>query len=498
MKSKPNLTFWQIWNMCFGFLGIQFGFALQNANVSRIFQTLGANIDDIAILWVAAPLTGLIVQPIIGHYSDRTWTRLGRRRPYFLAGAFLATAALLIMPNAPVLWMAAGMLWLMDASFNISMEPFRAFVGDQLPPHQRPLGYSMQSVFIGVGAVVASALPWLLAHLGVANTAPAGQVPLTVRYAFYAGGAVLLGAIGWTVVRTHEYPPEELRNFSDALPAPAPADVSRAWLPGVAMLALGAICVLIIEQLSLEKELYLLAAMLMVFGALFVWRSRTNSHGSLSQIMGDMYAMPDAMRKLAWVQFFSWFALFSMWIYTTPTVAAVQFGSSNPQSAAYNAGANWAGVLFAVYNGFTIPAAALIPLMVRALGVRWTHLVNVSLAGLGLISFALVRDPNWLVLSMIGVGFGWASILSLPYTLLSDNLPAEKMGVYMGIFNFFIVIPQLLAASVLGLLIRHFFNDKPVYALVMGGVSMIVAGLCVLRVPEWQANGKTKSAPAIA
>jgi len=484
MNAKPTLTFWQIWNMCFGFFGIQFGFALQNADVSRIFQTLGANMDDIAILWVAAPLTGLIVQPIIGHYSDRTWNRLGRRRPYFLGGAILATLALLFMPNAPVLWMAAGCLWLMDASFNVSMEPFRAFVGDQLPPQQRPLGYAMQSVFIGAGAVIASALPWILAHLGVANTAPAGSIPATVRYAFYSGAAVLIAAILWTVSSTREYPPDRLREFADAVGTPPPADASRAWIPGAVMLALGFASFLAIEQLALEKELYLLAAMLLVFGSLFVWRSRTRTRGALSQIMGDLYAMPDAMRRLAWVQFFSWFALFAMWIYTTPTVAAVQFGSSDPQGAAYNAGANWAGVLFAVYNGFAVPAAALIPLMVRALGLRWSHLINVSLAGLGLVSFALIRDPDWLIASMVGVGFGWASILSLPYTLLSDNLPTEKMGVYMGIFNFFIVIPQLMAASVLGLVIHHLFHDRPVYALVLGGISMGIAGLCVLRVPE--------------
>lgn len=495
MNRKPPLSFWQIWNMCFGFLGIQFGFALQNANVSRIFQTLGANVGDIPILWMAAPLTGLIVQPIIGHCSDRTWNRLGRRRPYFLAGALLAMLALLLMPNAPVLWVAAAALWIMDASFNISMEPFRAFVGDQLPPRQRPLGYAMQSVFIGIGAVVASVLPWLLAHLGVANTAPPGSVPDTVRYAFYAGGAVLLGTIVWTVLSTREYPPEQLLE-GEAAATETHVETPRAWVVGLALLALGLACLFAIEHLALEKELYLLAAMLLVFGALFCWRSVTRSRGMLSQVMGDLYAMPATMRQLAWVQLFSWFALFAMWIYTGPAVAAVQFGSSDPQSAAYNAGANWAGVLFGVYNGFAVPAAALIPLMVRAVGLRWTHLINVGLAGLGLISFVLIRDPDWLIVPMLGVGFGWASILSLPYTLLSDHLPAAKMGVYMGIFNFFIVIPQLLAASVLGLLLRVLFHDRPQYALVMGGVSLLLAGLCTLRVraPGAQRGGPRRAA----
>lgn len=481
---KPELSFWQIFNMCFGFLGIQFGFALQNANVSRIFQTLGADVNAIPVLWIAAPLTGLIVQPIIGHYSDRTWNRLGRRRPYFLVGAILATLALLAMPNAPTLWIAAGLLWIMDASFNISMEPFRAFVGDQLPTQQRALGYSMQSVFIGIGAVVASLLPWALAHVGVANTAAAGEIPATVHIAFYVGAAVLLGAILWTVLTTREYPPEQLRQFSEAVRTPAPVATTRAWQIGWALVVLGVLAVLGIRHYTLEKELYLLAAMLIVFGALFVWLSRTRSCGMLRQVMGDLYAMPPSMRRLAWVQFFSWFALFAMWIYTTSSVAALQFGSSDPQSIAYNNGANWVGVLFGAYNGFAVVAAALIPLMVRAIGLRWSHLINLGLGGLGLVSFLFIRNPDWLLVSMVGVGFAWASILSLPYALLSDNLPTEKMGVYMGIFNFFIVIPQLLAASVLGLLLRVFFHGQPVYALVLGGASLFVAGLFTLRVHE--------------
>ncbi|HUW54054.1 MAG TPA: MFS transporter [Rhodanobacter sp.] len=483
MSRKPELSFWQIWNMCFGFLGIQFGFALQNANVSRIFQTLGANVNDIPILWVAAPLTGLIVQPIIGHYSDRTWNRLGRRRPYFLAGAIFATVALLAMPNSPTLWVAAGLLWIMDASFNISMEPFRAFVGDQLPEHQRPLGFSMQSVFIGVGAVVASVMPWLLAKVGVSNLAPDGAIPDTVKYAFYAGGAVLLGTVLWTVLSTREYPPEQLREFDNEAERPA-ADVSRAWLPGVLLLAAGLMILLAIRHFALEKELYVLVGGLVVFGLLFVWLAFSRSQHMLREVMGDLYSMPDAMRRLAWVQFFSWFALFAMWIFTTPAVTAVQFGSSDPHSAAYNTGANWVGVLMGAYNGFAALAAIVIPLVVRRIGLRWSHLINLWLGGAGLLSFLLIRNPDWLIASMVGVGFAWASILSLPYAMLSDNLPAAKMGVYMGIFNFFIVIPQLLAASVLGVLLKLFFHDQPIWALGLGGASLIVAGLFTLRVHD--------------
>jgi maltose/moltooligosaccharide transporter len=485
MSRKPELSFWQIWNMCFGFLGIQFGFALQNANVSRIFQTLGANVNDIPILWIAAPLTGLIVQPIIGHYSDRTWNRFGRRRPYFFIGAVLATLALLAMPNAPALWIAVGLLWIMDASFNVSMEPFRAFVGDQLPPSQRPLGFSMQSVFIGVGAVVASFLPYLLAHVGIANTAAPGAVPDTVKFAFYAGGVVLLGSVLWTVLSTREYPPEQLEGFDDAHPA-SEAPASTAVKPGAGFVWLlaGALGAAAIWYWSLARELYVLAGMAAVYGSAQIWLSQTLSRGMVAQVLSDLHDMPPAMRRLAWVQFFSWFAMFAMWIFTTPAVTATIYGSSDPTSAAYNTGANWVGVLMGSYNGFAALAALAIPLLVRRIGLRWSHLVNLWLGGAGLLSFLFIRNPDWLLASMVGVGFAWASILSLPYAMLSDNLPATKMGVYMGIFNFFIVIPQLLAASVLGLLLKLFFHGQPIWALGLGGASLLIAGLFTLRVHD--------------
>jgi maltose/moltooligosaccharide transporter len=483
MTAKPQVSFWQIWNMCFGFFGIQFGFALQNANVSRIFQTLGADIDQIPVLWIAAPLTGLIVQPIVGYYSDRTWNRLGRRRPYFLVGAVLTTLALFAMPNSPTLWIAAGLLWMLDASLNISMEPFRAFVGDQLAPRQRPTGYAMQSFFIGVGAVVASLLPWLLAGLGVQNSAEPGGIPDTVKYAFYAGGTILFLAVGWTVFSTREYPPEQLNSFDDANATGDPTiDAAKARRDGLLWLAAGVIAVVLIRFNELEAELYLLAAGLLVYGValliLSVWRARN----AFTVIMADLHEMPPAMRRLAVVQFFSWFALFAMWIYTTAAVTQVHFGAADPQSARYNEGANWVGVLFASYSGFAAIAAIVIPLLVRRFGLRMSHLINLWLGAAGLISFALIRDPQWLIVAMVGVGFAWASIVSLPYALLSNNLPAAKMGIYMGIFNFFIVIPQLLAASVLGFLLRAFAGGQPIYALVIGGVSLVLAGLAVLRV----------------
>ncbi|GAB2505601.1 MFS transporter [Pseudoxanthomonas sangjuensis] len=490
---KPSLSFWQIWNMCFGFLGIQFGFALQNANVSRIFQTLGADMEQVPGLWIAAPLTGLIVQPIIGHFSDRTWTRLGRRRPYFLAGAIFSTAALLVMPDSPQLWIAAGTLWILDASLNVSMEPFRAFVGDQLSPKQRPAGYAMQSFFIGVGSVVASMLPWLLAKAGVANTAGPGQVPDTVRFAFYAGGAVLFLAILWTVLRTREYPPEVLQSFADADP---PAETARgeAKVPspagGVPWLAAGLVGLAAVWHFGWDKLLYVLAGLPLAYGLLRLVAARLSPRSLLATLTADLHDMPRTMRQLAVVQFFSWFGLFAMWIYTTSAVTKLHYGTTDTASAAWNEGANWVGVLFAAYNGFAALAAIALPWMARRFGLRLTHLVNVVLGGLGLLSIAFLRDPQWLLLSMVGVGCAWASILSMPYALLSDSVPAAKMGVYMGIFNFFIVIPQLVAVSSLGFLLAKVFGGEPIRILMLGGASLIVSGLCVLLVREPEAQAQ--------
>jgi maltose/moltooligosaccharide transporter len=495
MKQKPQLGFWQIWNMCFGFLGIQFGFALQNANVSRIFQTLGAEIDDIPILWVAAPLTGLIVQPIIGYMSDRTWNRLGRRRPYFLVGAILASLALFVMPNSPVLWVAAGMLWIMDASINVSMEPFRAFVGDMLPEKQRTSGFAMQTFFIGVGAVVASALPWMMANwFGISNTAAEGVVPDSVKWSFYLGGAAFLLAVSWTVFRTREYSPKELAEFEAARPRDHIAQdmtlrsASRYVGGGAVWLVVGLAFWFWIAAAGLDKQLYVLAGGFAAFGLLQVLTGGLQTRGSvdngLYQIMHDLFHMPRVMRQLAVVQFFAWFALFAMWIYGTAAVTSHHFGTTDVASAAYNDGANWVGVLFAVYNGFAALAAIVIPVMARRLGCRVSHLINMTIGGIGLISFLFIEDPQLLMVSMIGVGIAWASILSLPYALLSSNLPGDKMGIYMGIFNFFIVIPQLVAASVLGLVLREFFDLQAIYGLVIGGILMIVAGVCTLLVDK--------------
>ncbi len=666
MAQKPRLSFWQIWNMSFGFLGIQFGFALQNANVSRIFETLGADVDQIPILWIAAPLTGLIVQPIIGHMSDRTWGRLGRRRPYFLIGAILASIALLIMPNSPTLWIAAGMLWIMDASINISMEPFRAFVGDNLPDEQRTEGFAMQSFFIGTGAVIASALPWMLTNwFDVSNTASGGGVAPSVKWSFYLGGAVFFVAVLWTVIRSREYSPEEMEAFEEhdaklrkeepeaakdskrkgdfevvmkhKPPAstenmPAPSLLQRQglfWLLG------GTVLTLLIYLMELGKqELYIVGFGALIFGVMMLAASRLIAsgriHGGFIEVMSDLMHMPKTMKQLAVVQFFSWFALFSMWIYSTSAVTRHYYDMQGPASIAaelqafvpalppekqaelsasllemlnsrealageevyipvkvsgaftdgvilserelvegyeralassspggssasdtessskksdldkareevlslgqafragqsggslspsassalqeagvqpvgldptkvallsklksvqkeYNNGGDWIGIIFMVYNGVAALVAFLIPMLARVINRRRTHMLCMVIGGVGLASVFIFRQPEMLILSMVLVGVAWASILSMPYAILSGALPLKKMGVYMGIFNFFIVIPQLVAASILGFLVLRFFDNDPIYALLVGGLSMMLAGLLTLRVED--------------
>ncbi len=431
MTSKPRLSFWQIWNMSFGFLGIQFGFALQNANVSRIFETLGADLASIPILWIAAPVTGLIVQPIIGYLSDRTWGKLGRRRPYFLTGAVLASLALLVMPHSPVLLVAAGMLWIMDASINISMEPFRALVADLLPSEQRTTGFAVQSFFIGVGAVVASALPYVFRNFfGVSNTASPGVIPESVVLSFTVGAIAFIGAVVWTVVRTREYPPGDLEVFRK------------------------------------EKE------------------DTKGVFRGVREIVVSLRDMPKTMIQLAVVQFFSWFALFAMWIYTTGAVTAHIYGTSDTTSELYNRGADWVGVLFSAYNGFAAVVAFLLPVLAKRISRKGVHAVSLIIGGIGLASFYVIKDPNLLLISMVGIGLAWASILSMPYAILAGALPSKKMGVYMGIFNFFIVIPQIVAAGILGFCVRTFLHGEAVNALLLGGGSMILAGILVTMVSD--------------
>lgn len=493
--QKRMLSFWEIWNMSFGFLGIQFGFALQNANTSRIFETLGANVEDIPILWIAAPVTGLVIQPIIGYLSDRTWTRMGRRRPYFLIGAILSSIALFIMPNSPSLWVAAGTLWIMDASINISMEPFRAFVGDNLPKKQRTLGFAMQSFFIGIGAVVGSLLPYMFTNwFGLSNTAPEGIIPDSVKWSFYVGGIVFLFAVLWTVFRSKEYSPEELAAFEKADKAlqPEPMDevniqknINNQFYAGLGMTVLGALVSYIIYQQNLTKELYILFIGLMVAGLLFIVVSQLRKKqvtNGFTVIISDMLNMPTTMKQLAWVQFFSWFALFSMWIYTTQAVTGHVFGTSDTTSELYNDAADWVTVMFTVYNGVAAAVAFLLPVIASKTNNKITHLIALTAGGIGLISIYFISTKIGLLMAMVGVGIAWASILSIPYAMLSGALPSSKMGYYMGVFNFFIVIPQIVAATILGFLVKEFFGSEPIYALIIGGFSMILSGLLTLRV----------------
>jgi maltose/moltooligosaccharide transporter len=567
MIKQPRLSFWQIWNMSFGFLGIQFGYALQNANVSRIFQTLGGDTDKLALYWLAAPVTGLLVQPIVGYFSDRTWNKLGRRRPYFLVGALLASIALVIMPNSPMLWVAVGMLWIMDASINISMEPFRAYVGDMLPSEQRTKGFVMQSFFIGLSSVVASALPYILANwIGISNTAPEGMIPPSVKFSFYLGAVAFIGAVMWTVFRSHEYPPEEYNQYH---PPAEDAHSNTFWL---------------------------------------------------FQIFKDFGSMPKTMIQLAFVQFFSWFALFAMWVFSVPAITthiydmqlnssqielltaigrerqitnsnntaelerlrpvmrdleifgnklktsetvsininvanyftnerilnnnelAKTFGQTRPVGSAprmpdgvdtemreliskveagdipvvsaatidyfmanmdnfmfeddfkarlallrdvshvqaeYNNGADWVGVGFGAYNLFAAAVAFLLPVLARMTSRKTTHMISLLFGAVGLLSVYFLPSPNWLLLSMVGVGIAWASILSMPYAILTGSIPGGKLGIYMGIFNFFIVIPQIVAATILGFMVKSFFGNESIFALVIGGVSFIIAAALV-------------------
>ncbi|WP_422107179.1 MFS transporter [Winogradskyella sp.] len=440
--QKRRLSFWEIWNLSFGFLGVQMGFALQNANASRILQIFGADVHELSWFWIVAPLTGLIVQPIIGHYSDKTWTRLGRRRPYFLVGAILASIGLILMPNSdmftaymPALWVGAGMLMIMDASFNVAMEPFRALVADVLPSDQRTLGFSVQTILIGVGAVIGSWLPYVLANwFGVANEAAVGEVPLNLLWSFFIGAAVLIGSILVTVTTTKEYSPEEMALIHAASG----------------------------EEVEEEES------------------------SSLMNIFTDFAKMPDTMRQLAWVQFFSWFGLFGMWVFATPAIASHIYGLdiTDTHSKGFQDAGDWVGILFGVYNAVSAVYAFFLPAIAKKVGRKKTHSISLVIGAIGLLSLYVLPDKNWLILSMVGVGIAWASILAMPYAILAGSIPARKMGVYMGIFNFFIVLPQILNALVGGPMVKYLYNDKPIFALVLSGVSFIIAALLVSRVKD--------------
>ncbi|MBU2913745.1 MFS transporter [Reichenbachiella agariperforans] len=438
--SKPKLSFWDVWNLSFGFLGIQMGFALQNANASRILQIFGADVHELSWFWIVAPLTGLIVQPIVGHYSDRTWTKLGRRKPFFLTGALLAAFGLIFLPNAgmltallPALWVGAGMLMIMDASFNIAMEPFRALVADMMPSDQRTLGFSIQTVLIGIGAVVGSWLPYAMTNwFGVSNATAAGEVPMNLLISFVIGAIVLVGSILVTIFTTREYSPEELDQFASD------------------------------EEITAEE-----------------------SEGLMS-IFTDFKKMPTVMRQLSSVQFFSWFGLFGLWVYATPAVAHHIYGLplGDSSSIQYQNAGDWVGILFGVYNGISAIYAFFLPAIANKVGRVKTHAISLLIGAAGFLFIYFAPNENWLILAMIGIGVAWASILAMPYAILIGSIPAKKMGVYIGIFNFFIVLPQILNALIGGPMVKYIYGGNPVFALLTSGISFIIAAALCLRVKD--------------
>lgn len=426
---KKKLSFGQILNLSFGFLGIQFGFALQNGNASRILMTFGADVHELSWFWLVAPITGMIIQPIIGYFSDRTWGKLGRRRPYFLAGAILTSIALILMPNAPHLsayiapmFIGGGLLMIMDASINVSMEPFRALVADKLPEEQHTLGFSVQTLLIGVGAVAGSWLPYILGNwMGISKSGSKGLVPDNVTYSFYFGAFILISSILWTVFTTTEYPPEQLTENTD----------------------------------TNQKE---------------------------------KFFIPPVMIQLLVVQFFSWFALFSMWVYTTPAVALRFFGTSNANSPEFQEAGNWVGILFGIYNGISAILAMILPVLAKKLTKKGTHAIALTLGGISLLSFFIIKDAHWLIVPMIGIGIAWASILAMPYAMLANSIPANKMGMYMGLFNMSITIPQIISGIFTGLILKYLFADNPLLCIIMAGISMLLAGILSLLIKEKHAS----------
>ena len=434
--NKPQLSIGQILNMSMGFLGIQFGFALQNGNASRILQTFGADVEHLSYFWLAAPLTGMLVQPLIGHYSDKTWGRFGRRKPYFLAGAFLAAIALIFMPNAaflagiiPAVFVGAGILMIMDASFNVAMEPFRALVADNLSEKQNTLGFSVQTFLIGLGAVVGSALPKYLADHGINSTAPEGQVPDNVVYSFYAGAIIFVATILWTVLTTKEYSPVELK------------------------------------AMGFEEG---------------------PANHTVFDIFKDFKNMPEAMKQLGVVQFCSWIALFSMWVYSTPAIAHHIYGTAidDNSSKAYQDAANQVGYIFGIYNGVSAIYALMLPTIASKIGKKATHAISLACGGIGLLSIYFISNPDLLPYCMVGVGMAWASILAMPYALLAGAIPIHKMGVYMGIFNFFITFPQIVNGVFGGLIVKYIYGSNTIYALVFAGLFMIIGAFSVMFVKE--------------
>ena len=436
MKNKPLLSFGNILSMSLGFMGIQMGFAIQNANASRILQTYGADVEHLSWFWIVAPLTGMIVQPIVGHYSDNTWCKLGRRRPFFLVGAIITAIALILMPNAglfakfmPAVFVGAGFLMIMDASINVTMEPFRALVADMLPAKQATVGFAVQTFLIGIGAVVGSWLPYVLLNwFGVGADLSESGVPLNLVYSFYIAAAILLITIIWKVTITKEYSLVELAEFNG--------------------------------------------------------ESVVNERPKFSEMFRDVANMPRIMKQLGLVQFFSWIALFGMWVYTTPAVAQQIFNETDPNTELFQTAGDWVGILFGVYNFVAMLFALFLIPISNKLGRKTTHAIALTIGAISLISIGFITNKNLLILPMVGVGIAWASILAMPYAMLAPNLPQNKMGVYMGIFNFFITIPQIVNALFSGLILKYCFASNSVWMLVLSGCFLILGACSVMYIKE--------------
>jgi maltose/moltooligosaccharide transporter len=487
-KIAAPLSKRQIVNLCCGLFGVQIVWGLQNANTSRIFQTLGARIDDLPILWIAGPIAGLLVQPIIGEWSDRTTGRWGRRRPFMTVGAMLTAAALIAMANAATVWTAAVALWLLTFSINIVMEPFRALMGDLAPADERDQGFSTQVLFIGAGAVFASVLPWILVNwAGIPASGAAGQMSPAVRASFNIGAIGLVLAVLWTVATSRERPldpaaVEARRNAEPIVQARQAQLVRRGalWvLLGIAIAAADGVW-------FQRREGYLLAAVIAVFGGLH-WlsvRSASGARDPLAVIASYVIGMPRAMRRLAAVQFFTWFGLFALWVYAVPAVAQRFYGNPGPGSFAYESAANWVGMLFAGYNGFAALIALILPAIVSRLGRRRTHALSLAAAALGLVALVEAPSPGWLWVAVFAIGWGWASILAIPYAIVATAVPSERMGVYMGIHNVFLVLPQLAGAALLGGFVKVGLNGNVAGAIVVAGGAMLVAAALALTIPD--------------
>ncbi|MEP4051096.1 MAG: MFS transporter [Litorimonas sp.] len=497
---KPNLPLLSIFNMAIGFFGLQIGFALQNANGSRIFSSLGAEPDTLALYWLAGPVTGLVIQPIVGYFSDKTWTRFGRRRPYFLLGALLASFALVFMPNSSALWIAASSLWILDSAINISMEPFRAFVGDNLNTKQRTLGYAIQGFFIGAGGYVGSKLPEWATVLGASNTAEGLAVPDSVKLAFLIGAILLFASVLWTVLTSKEYTSEELRNFESAdtstlaiarqadrvVPPARSFGLAAIGFAALSILTFGLIAVDVAErQLSVFAVMVGILAVLLGYNALRLKAAR--APGMIGILMDDLATMPVLMKRLALVQFCSWFAFFTLWVYLQPAVTSFHFATTDTSTQAYGDGSLAVNNIFAVYSLVAWGFSLLIPLITRSIGLKPTYALSLIVGGLSFISIWQL-PPNLFWLSAIGIGIVWACVLTLPYAILADALPAERMGTYMGIFNYFIVIPQLIVGTIMGTVLTKILGGESVLTLVIAGGVMMMGAILLVFVPYKEAE----------